>query len=131
MGPATRADRVMLHDPNATPNPAFPNLTPHNHRVIGPATDAYNCIAWACGDTQNWWQPGPKFYWPVPSDPNDSTIDNLLAALAAIGFAVCPDETPELGFEKIAVYATRRQNTLMPHDCSRQICGQANLATGS
>jgi hypothetical protein len=93
------------HDPNATPNPAFPNLTPTNHRVIGPATDEYNCIAWACGDTQQWWQPGPKFHWPVPSDPNDSTTDNLLAALAAVGYVVCADGVLESGFEKIAVYA--------------------------
>jgi hypothetical protein len=105
MGPATRADRVMLHDPIATPNSAFPNLTPANHRVIGPATDTYNCIAWACGDTQKWWQPGPKTFWPVSSDPYDTTTANLFAALAAVGFVVCPDEALESGFEKIAVYA--------------------------
>jgi hypothetical protein len=80
---------LTSHDPNATPNAAFPNLTPTNHRVIGPATDEYNCIAWACGDTQHWWQPGPLLHWPVPSDPDDSTTANLLAALIAVGFSAC------------------------------------------
>lgn len=93
------------YDPNATPNPAFPNLTPSNHRVIGPATHQFNCIAWACGDTGRWWQPGTLFYWPVPCDPDDCTVDNLLAALATTGFVACPDATHEPGFEKVAVYA--------------------------
>ena len=93
------------HDPAGTPNAAFPNLTPTNHRVIGPATHEYNCIAWACGDTHRWWQPGPHFHWPVPCDPDDSSLANLLAALGAVGFAPHPHGPPEPGFERIAVYA--------------------------
>ena len=96
----------MTHDPNSTPNAAFPNLTPHNHRVIGPATMQYNCIAWACGESHRWWQPGPHLYWPVPCGPNDFTVANLLAALGSVGFTACPDSHPEPGFEKIAVFAT-------------------------
>jgi hypothetical protein len=98
---------LNFHDPNSTPNAAFPNLTPGNHHVIGPATDVYNCIAWACGDVKRWWQPGPGFHWPVPSDPDDSTIGNLLAAFVAAGFIACEDGDPEMAFEKIAVYSLR------------------------
>ncbi len=97
---------MNAHDPNATPNAAFPNLTPTNHRVIGPADYLYNCIAWACGDSQHWWQPVPHGHWPVASDPDDATIENLLAALVAVGFNVSSDRALEAGFEKIAVYAT-------------------------
>lgn len=96
---------MSAHDPAATPNAAFPNLTPHNHRVIGPATARFNCIAWACGETHRWWQPGPLYYWPVSCDPEDGTVANLTAALATAGFAVCSDDAPEAGFEKIAVYS--------------------------
>jgi hypothetical protein len=97
---------VTSHDPNATPNPAFPNLTPTNHRVIGSATDEYNCIAWACGNPQRWWQPGPLFHWPVPCDPTAYwTLANLCAALATVGFVASDDGELEPGFEKIAVYA--------------------------
>ncbi len=99
------------HDPSATPNAAFPNLSPTNHCVIGPADYAYNCIAWACGDSQQWWQPVPRGHWPVASDPDDATIENLLAALAAVGFNTCSDGAPETGFEKIAVYATPTEYT--------------------
>ena len=36
----------------------FPRLTPENHRVTSPAAIDYNCIAWAAGDAESWWQPG-------------------------------------------------------------------------
>lgn len=57
----------MPHDPALAPNADFPNLTSQNHRVIGPDTDNYNCIAWACRDTSRWWQPGAEYYWPLPA----------------------------------------------------------------
>jgi hypothetical protein len=102
---------VSRHDPNATPNPGFPNLTPGNHRVIGPATDQFNCIAWACGDAAHWWQPGHLFYWPVPCDPDDSTVANLAVALTAVGYTACSDGALEPGFEKVAIFATADEYT--------------------
>lgn len=109
---------MNTHDPTATPNAAFPNLTPTNHRVIGPATDRFNCIAWACGNVRQWWQPGPNFHWPVGAEPGNGSVGNLLAALAAVGYAPCPDGNLEPGTEKVAVYAmgtsthTRHANSL-------------------
>jgi hypothetical protein len=97
---------LSCHDPDATPSHAFPNLTPTNHRVIGPATDKYNCIAWACGDPNHWWQPGPLFHWPVQCDPAAYwALANLVAALESVGYVACEDGVLEPGFEKIAVYA--------------------------
>ena len=97
---------MTTHDPSATPNFAFPNLTPANHRIIGPASAQFNCIAWACGDTEQWWQPGPNAFWPVTCDPDACwTLANLIAALATVGYVACGDAAPESGFEKIAVYA--------------------------
>ena len=40
------------------PETSFPRLTPENHCLASPPTLDYNCIAWAAGDTENWWQPG-------------------------------------------------------------------------
>jgi hypothetical protein len=98
---------VSSHDPSHTPNPAFPNLTPTNHRIIGPASARFYCIAWACGDTQRWWQPGPNAYWPIPRDPALYwTLDNLIAALTTVGFVVCADGLPEPGFERVVLYAS-------------------------
>lgn len=102
---------MISYDPNATPTAAFPNLTPTNHRVVGPADARFNCVAWACGNIQRWWQPGSHAHWPVACVPNDFTLDNLLAALASAGFEICSDGAPEAGVEKIAVYATPTEYT--------------------
>jgi len=34
----------------------FPRLTAQNHRITSPATQGYNCVAWAAGDVEHWWQ---------------------------------------------------------------------------
>lgn len=94
----------MPHDPADTPNADFPRLTPQNHRVIGEATNDYNCIAWACHDTSRWWQPGPVSYWPVPATPADSGVGDLIAMFTSLGFVECESADLELGFEKVAVY---------------------------
>lgn len=111
LGPRAGVNRLNAHDPNATPNTAFPNLTPRNHRAIGPATYEFNCIAWACGNSRQWWQPGPHFYWPISCDPDDATVQNLLVALTTVGFQICSDRSLETAFEKIAVYATPTEYT--------------------
>jgi hypothetical protein len=105
LGKERKVDNVIDHDPNLTPNLGFPFLTPTNHRVIGPGTSLYNCIAWSCGETHRWWQPGTLFYWPIACDPNDSTVANLVDALSSVGFVLCDDGSMELGFEKVAVYS--------------------------
>jgi hypothetical protein len=81
--------------------PAFPRLTPENHRVTSPATTDYNCIAWAARDTGRWWEPGS--YWPVAGAGYGP--DALEAAFLALGFEPCPDGSAEAGWEKVALYA--------------------------
>ncbi len=84
----------------------LPRLTPQNHRVTSPAAVENNCIAWAAGDTGNWWQPG--VYWPVEAPPQGYEIGILVAAFEALGFGPCDNEGPEPGFEKVALYSDNR-----------------------
>jgi hypothetical protein len=86
-----------------TPNAAFPRLTSTNHRITSPPDDRYNCIAWAVGETRNWWQPGA--WWPIPADSKDGSVGTLIAALSAVGFELCPDGSTEQGVEKIIGYS--------------------------
>jgi hypothetical protein len=83
-------------------DPAFPRLTPDNHRITSPATADYNCIAWAAHDTDRWWEPG--VYWPVPAAGYGA--EALEAAFVALGFEPCPDGGPEPGWERVALYGT-------------------------
>jgi hypothetical protein len=84
----------------------FPRLTPENHRVTSPAAVEYNGIAWAAGDTENWWEPG--VFWPVESPAPKYGIDALEAAFQTLGFEPCDDPGPEPGSEKVALYGTDR-----------------------
>src|SRR5690242_5314009 len=93
----------------------FPGLTPENHRFTSPATVEYNCIAWAAGDTENWWQPG--VFWPVESTPPEYGIEALEQAFKGLGFEPCDDAGPEPGFEKVALYG----NGLLYTHAARQL----------
>lgn len=80
----------------------FPRLTADNHRITSPATANYNCIAWAAGDTERWWEPG--VCWPVPSECYG--LEVLEAAFRALGYERCADGVAEKGFEKVALHAS-------------------------
>jgi hypothetical protein len=92
------------------PGPEFPFLTAQNHRVTSPATPEYNCVAWAAGDTEHWWQPG--VYWPADLPPSEFGIDALVQAFLALGYQSCGlDAGLEPGVEKVALYATGGEYT--------------------
>jgi hypothetical protein len=84
----------------------FPRLTANNCRVTSPASPDYNCIAWATGDTEHWWQPG--VYWPTAVASDEYGIGILEQAFVACGFVDCPSATLESGFEKVAIYGSAR-----------------------
>ncbi len=77
----------------------------------------YNCIAFAAGVTDKWWQPrfgappsAPEYtdddpdYWPLGA-PHARTQAAFMMAFECIGYEVCADGTPEEGFEKVVLYA--------------------------
>lgn len=88
----------------------FPNLDLSNHRETSASDDKYNCIAWAAGRSDQWWDPAePKewednLYWPE-NVPRDYKITSLVMVYESAGFVVCADGGLEAGSEKIAIYA--------------------------
>lgn len=69
----------------------------------------YNCIAWAAGDTQNWWWPSSNAigtYWP-PGIPCECTLSAFVSAFGSAGYDEWSQENGghEAGYEKIAIYA--------------------------
>jgi hypothetical protein len=93
----------MIHDPAQTPTANFPRLNPTNHRITSPATGVYNCLAWAAGEDHQWWEPGK--YWPCPLLGNNFKVDDVIAALRTVGYDPCPDGFPEVGYERVAIFA--------------------------
>lgn len=85
--------------------PQFPQLDVSSAEVTSPQTTAYNCIAYAAGDTTKWWWPDLYgfSYWP----PNTLRLISLPAfqqAFSSLGYQVCANGTHQVGQEKIAIY---------------------------
>ena len=80
-------------------------MTASNHRLTSPSDVDYNCIAWAAGDVEHWWQPG--LYWPVAVPHDDFGIGVLEHAFRELGYKDCGiDDGLETGFEKVALYGS-------------------------
>jgi hypothetical protein len=96
----------------------FPQLAKSAYQVTSPATDVYNCIAWAAQDTARWWWPeaGQDVYWPA-SAARDETLTAFQDAFGSLGYAVCADAAREEGFHKIAIFALAR----VPTHAARQL----------
>jgi len=85
-------------------HPGLPRLTAE-HRVTSPETRDYNCIAWAAGDVEHWWEPGR--YWPIPASADDYGIHALEAVYRELGYVDCgTDDSLEPGFEKVVLYGS-------------------------
>lgn len=82
----------------------LPNLNRAEYQVTSPETRRYNCIAWAAGDTTQWWAPGPEYYWPA-GIPREHTLTSFHALFAGMGYRQCADAELESGFEKVAIFA--------------------------
>ena len=84
----------------------FPRLASEGFEIVGEPTTEYNCIAYAAGDTGNWWWPDEDrdSYWP-PWATLDDGIDSLQEAFAGIGYELCDESHFEEGFLKVALYA--------------------------
>jgi hypothetical protein len=98
----------------------FPGLAQGDYGITSPASKRYNCIAWAAGDTDNWWWPSLRVdeeFWPL-GVARVETLDAFRDAFASIGYRVCAERELEPGFEKIALYAADQGN---PKHAARQL----------
>jgi len=88
----------------------FPALADDNFRITSDQTERYNCVAWADGRDDRWWEPtsgGSGYYWPDDqSVPNTDTIEAAIALFRWLGYEECDiaDAAPEEGWVKIAIY---------------------------
>lgn len=83
----------------------FPDLDSYFWKRHSDTSRIYNCIAFAAGDTKNWWEPSPlrKRYWPK-GVPRVDTVAAYTAAFKTRGFELCTNGTLEIGFDKIVLY---------------------------
>jgi len=104
----------MVHQIEA----AFPRLRGGNYQVTSPREDAYNCVAWAAGDTSRWWWPDdPRGHWP-DDIPRTETLEAFRDAFATLGYVVGTGEGVEPDFEKLALFADDQE---VPRHVARQL----------
>lgn len=83
----------------------FPQLGSCAVKYTSDPTSEYNCIAWAAGDTADWWWPfGERSYWPVESS-GVASVAEFVIGFSAIGYEPCADGDLQDGYEKVAIYA--------------------------
>lgn len=84
----------------------LPGLESADYQITSDADRAYNCIAWALGETDCWWSPSlqSRDYWPEQLPRGDS-VENVARAFALAGFERCDTPDLEPGIEKIALFA--------------------------
>ena len=98
-----------------------------NHRITSPASDEYNCLAWAAGvDDRQVWPTGaegladePVVTWP-PGIPNDETVGAFVAYFERLGYVLCAGPEFEEGYLKIAIFVKDD----CPTHASRQLPSQ-------
>lgn len=85
----------------------------------------HNCIAYAAGDNiRAWWPdkfpPNSRDYWPDGVPHDDESLDTFLQAFATIDYKPCKDGKQEVGYEKVAFYATGNE---VKHAARQQLDG--------
>ena len=94
----------------------FPLLSDQNHEKTSAWNTTYNCIAWAAGTSEQWWEAAPGYYWPEGAGMGED-VANLIEAFETLDYLQCCNGELEEGFEKVALYA---QGTAWTH-AARQL----------
>jgi hypothetical protein len=83
----------------------FPNLGQDNYQLTSPRDRGYNCVAWAAGQSNQWWEPDQfnQYYWPR-GIPREYSLEAYEFAYAQLGYEKCQTHCVEDGFEKIAIF---------------------------
>jgi hypothetical protein len=96
---------------------SFPKLTDQNHSISSPASDNYNCVAWAYEVSNKKMWPGARdYYWP-PDVAGGDTLQALIQLYLDAGYEQCDSGQREDRFKKVAIYVNQEG----PQHVARQL----------
>lgn len=83
-----------------------PHLEVEGFTETSPADETYNCVAWALGVADRWYQPGGAkgTFWPAGIRA-DFTLDAYVELFEAVGYERAMEREIEPGMERVAIYA--------------------------
>jgi len=95
----------------------FPNITGTPYERTSPATNRYNCVAYAVHENhRNWW-PNSHMFWPVR--PAKATLNDFKVMLIVMfDFEETETSLYEPGYERVAIFANARG---IPTHAARQL----------
>jgi hypothetical protein len=84
-----------------------PGLRDCEYKITSPKDPKYNCIAFAAGDTSQWWEDVrvKGYYWP-PGAQSADTLQGWMRIFELHGYIETDDRSLEIEYEKIAIYAS-------------------------
>lgn len=91
-------------------NSLFARLDASNHKVTSPRTVHYNCIAWAAGESDRWWDVADGYYWPDDAERSYDT-NALVSAFKTLGYTEASSAALVKGKDKVAIYSLRGEFT--------------------
>lgn len=98
-----------------------PGLRNARWRVTSNEDIHHNCIAYAIGDTHNWWEPSgwTIHYWP-PGVNVEYSLESYTKIYTIHGFEICHNNNKDLetGYDKIAIYV---DNQGIPSHAAKQM----------
>ncbi len=82
-----------------------PNLERAGFEVTSPSDENYNCVAWALGQTDVWYQPGglKGTVWPIGL-PADFSLASYVTFFSSFGFEVTNNTEYDQRTERLALY---------------------------
>jgi hypothetical protein len=87
-----------------------PGLRASAYKITSPKDPKYNCIAYAAGDTSQWWEDTGNikvrgYYWP-PGAQDADALQGWMRLFEIHGYVETTDRSLEIEYEKIAIYAS-------------------------
>jgi hypothetical protein len=70
----------------------------------------YNCVAHAAAQSNKWWWPTGRYFWP-PGVRRAESIEAFISAFRTLGYTPCDDGDLQEDLEKVAIYAKNGRPT--------------------
>ena len=105
----------------------FPGLVGSGWVPTSDWDPGYKCIAWAASESHRHWWPidDPPFcYWPTKVF--DDKVDTFVEAFGRLGYKKCDSREFEVGYQKVAIYAT--VNRRVKHMARQHFLGKGWLS---
>jgi hypothetical protein len=84
----------------------FPQLFGGQYQLASGRTKRYNCLAWAAGHNDAWWEAPPNGVWP-PGVLDDGTVEAAIQLFENLGYTRTDNSSLEVGVDKVAIYGDK------------------------